>query len=377
MAEDPGWHSRGQFQDAVITEFPIFIDEDGDPSNYHCSTSPPVYERCSPDILGAEIEEESSLNEGVSHCFNCGSTYHFVSSCPTPHNTELIALSRQMYNFFKQSRVTEPMTLSAAAEFKHQRYEWVDSFQPGHVRNPLLREALGLHDDDVCSNLPWLENMANWGYPSGWFSEQDPQEQVLQRIDGMFVETVDPGEGDLLLAIFGDDEVEMLDVSASPVRKVPRCEETEREQGPREYPVILDQARRVESGRSRRWATYPPTYFSSDLLPVYNGMRLPPIQPLTSSTFSSERHLLWERILHDADTDSTQTQRLVSQYIGKVPQHSSLSAPLPIAPPPPLPPLPPPAPTTNLEVDEARPGAHQAGTSGDGESDMEMSDSDS
>jgi zinc finger CCHC domain-containing protein 8 len=193
----------------------------------------------------------------------------------------------------------------------------------------------------------------------------------------MFVETVDPGEGDLSLAIFGDDEVEMLDVSASPVRKVPRCEETEREQDPRECPVIqLDQAKRVESGQSHRWATYPPTYFSSDLLPVYNGMCLPPIQPMTSSTFSSERHLLWERILHDADTESTQTQRLVSQYIGKVPQHSSLSAPLPIAPPPPLPPLPPPAPTTNLEV-----GAHQAGMSedgeSDGESDMEMSDSDS
>ncbi len=290
MAEDPGWHSGGQFQEAVITEFPIFIDEHGDPSNYLYLTSSPVYERCSPDVLGADIEDV--FHEGVSHCFNCGSTHHLVSSCPAPHNTELIALSRQMFNFFKPSRFIEPMTLSAAAEFKHQRYEWIDSFEPGHVRSPLLREALGLHDDDVCSNLPWLKNMADWGYPSGWFSEQDPREQVLQWVDSMFVETVDPGEGDHSLSIFGDGPVEILDISVSPARKPFHRKDTEEVQ-----------EKQTKLGRSRRWATYPSTYFSSDLLPVYNGTGLHPIQPTTSSTFSGDRHLLWERILH---ADSTQ-----------------------------------------------------------------------
>jgi hypothetical protein len=109
---------------------------------------------------------------------------------------------------------------------------------------------------------------------------------------------------------------------------------------------------------------------------VYNGTRLPPIQPVTSSTFTSERHLLWERLLHDAD--STQSQR---QDIGKVLQYNSLSPPLPIAPPPPLPPLPPPAPpVTSSEVDRLPARApHEADTSMDerSESDMEMSDSDS
>jgi len=373
MAEDPGWHSGGQFQEAVITEFSIFIDEHGDPSNYLYSTSPPSYERCRPDILGAEIDGGSSVDEAVSRCFNCGSTHHVVSSCPAPHNTELIALSRQMYNFFKPSRVIEPMTLSAAAEFKHQRYEWIDSFEPGRIRNPLLREALSLHDDDVCSNLPWLKNMAVWGYPSGWFSEHDPREQVLQRIDNLFVETVDPGEFDHTLSIFGDDAVEVLDIgrildiSASPVCKPFRRQDVEE--------VHEEQ---VELGYSRRWATYPPTYFSSDLLPVYNGTRLPPIQPSTSSTFTGERHLLWERILHD-DADSAQSQRFVSQDIGKVLHHNSLSPPLPVAPPPPLPPLPPSTPAASSEVDDARARAHQADTLRDGksESDMEMSDSDS
>ena len=363
MAEHPGWHSGGKFQEAVITEFPFFIDEHGDLSNYLCSTSPPIYERCSPDVLGAEIEGGSSSDGAVSHCFNCGSAHHFVSSCPAPHNTELITLSRQMYNFFKPSRVIEPMTLSAAAEFKHQRYEWVDSFEPGRIRNPLLREALGLHDDDVCSNLPWLRNMADWGYPSGWFGEQDPREQVLQRIDSLFVETVDPGEFDHTLFIFGDGTVEILDISASPVRKPFHREDIEE--------VHEDQ---VELGRSRRWATYSSSYFSNDLLPVYNGTRLPPIQPTTSSTFTSKRHLLWERVLHDAD--SAQSRRPVSQDIANDLQYNPLSPPLPIAPPPPLPP---PTPAAGSEVDDLPSRAHQADASRDGksESDMEMSDSDS
>lgn len=368
MAEDAGWHSGGQFQEAVITELPFFIDEYGDLSNSLYSTSPPIYERCSYNVLGAEIEDESSLDEAVSRCFNCGSTHHVVSSCPAPHNTELIALSRQMYNFFKPSRVIEPMTLSAAAEFKHQRYEWIDNFEPGRIQSPLLREALGLHDDEGCSNLPWLKNMVVWGYPSGWFSEQDPREQVVQWIDNLFVETVDTGEFNHTLCIFGDDKVEILDISA-----LPGCKPFHRQ----DIEELHEEP--VEPGCSRRWATYPPTYFSSDLLPVYSGTRLPPIQPVTSSTFTSERHLLWERLLHDAD--STQSRRLVSQDIGKVLQHNSLSPPLPTAPPPPLPPLPPPAPpAASSEVDglPAERAPHQADTSIDekSESDMEMSDTD-
>ena len=368
VAEDPEMHSGGQFQEAAITEFPFFIDKHGDLSNHLYTTSPPLYERCSPDVLGAEIEGESSLDESVSRCFNCGSTHHIVSSCPAPHKTELIALSRQMYNFFKQSRVIEPMTLSAAAEFKHQRYEWIDSFEPGRILDPLLREALGLHDDGVCSNLPWLKNMAVWGYPSGWFSDQDPREKVLQRIDNLFVEALDSGESDNTLSIFGDDTVEILDINASSGCKPFHRQDIEE--------VHEEQ---VEPGCSRRWATYPPTHFSSDLLPVYNGTRLPPIQPVTSSTFTSERYLLWERLLHDVD--STQPQRLVSQDIGKVLQPNSLSPPLPLAPPPPLPPLPPPAPpAASPEIyDLPARAPHRADTSMDekSESDMEMSDSDS
>ena len=368
MAEDLVRHSGGQFQEAAIIEPLLFVDKEGDYGNSLYSTSPVVYERCTSDILGVEIDDGSPLDESASHCFNCGATHHIVSSCPTPYNTELIALSRQMYNFFKPSRFTEQMTLSAAAEFKHQRYQWIDSFEPGHVRSPLLCEALGLYDKDACSNPPWLKNMADWGYPSGWFSEEDPREQVLQRIDSLFVESVDPGEGDRSLSIFGDNAVEILDIGALPIPKPLRREDTKTVQDPGECPGIqLDRAEQVEFGRSRRWATYPSTYFSSDLLPVYNGTRLPPILPTTSATFTGERHLLWERILHD----STRVERSVSQDIRKVSQHNP-PPPLPTAPPPPLPPSPPPTPVPDPEIDDARPGAYQT----DEGSDMEMSDSD-
>ena len=378
MAEEPFRDTGRQFQEAIITDSEglLFSDKQGDPNDYPCLSSPTIYERCTSDVLGAEIEDGPSLDEGVSHCFNCGSTRHMVSSCPTPNNVELIALSRQMYNFFKPSHSVEQMTISAAAEFKRQRYQWVDSFEPGRVCGPLLREALGLHDDDVGSDAPWLKNMADWGYPSGWFSKEDPREQVVRQIDSLFVESLDLGEGSHSLTIFSDDAVEVLDIDALPVHKPPRREDIDRLQDPRDSPVIwVGQPTQVEVERCRRWASYPTTYFSSDLLPVYNGTRLPPILPTTSSTFTTERHLLWDRILND--TASTRIRGHASHDIGNRSQHNLSSPPPPIAPPPPLPPLPRPAPVVNMKADDAPPGAHKLSTaSRDGESDMELSDSD-
>ena len=374
MGENVVQGSGGQSQETIITEHLLFSDKQGNLSSYPYLSSPPVYERCISDILGAEPEEELSFVEGISHCFNCGSTHHLVPSCPTPYNTELIALSRQMYNFFRLERPVEQITISDAAEFKHQRRQWIDSFEPGQVRGPLLREALGLNDDDMGSDSPWLKNMADWGYPSGWFSEDDPRGQILRYIDNLFVETLDVEEGDHSLAIFGDDAVELLDISAlhvPPVHKDSHREGPDRSQDPRNSPVIrFDPAAQIKPRCSRRWATYPSTYFSSDLLPVYNGTRLPPVLPTTSSTFTSERHLLWERILHDAD--STQIRGLVSQNIENVPQHHHSTPPPPIIPPPPLPPLSHPAAAADSEADDGTGAPSQ-----DGESDMDVSDSDS
>jgi hypothetical protein len=108
---------------------------------------------------------------------------------------------------------------------------------------------------------------------------------------------------------------------------------------------------------------------------VYNGTRLPPILPSTSSTFTTERHLLWDHISND--TASTRIRGPASHDIGNRSQHNLSSPPPHIAPPPPLPPLPCPAPVFHMKADDAPPGAHKLCTaSRDGESDMELSDSD-
>ncbi|KAI0256572.1 hypothetical protein BJV78DRAFT_1357761 [Lactifluus subvellereus] len=354
LVQDPG-----ECQRAAVTECLLFSDKRGYHNNHPYILSPPLYERCTANVLGADDEDEPWVNGGVSHCFNCGSAYHTVSSCLVPHNTELITLSRQMYNFFKPARPTEPMTISAAAEFTNQRHQWLGSFEPGQVRGSVLREALGLDDDDVGSKLPWLKNMADWGYPRGWFSEEDPREQVFRRIDGLFAEPLDLGSCGHSLTIFGDDGVELLDMGVQLFHNSSSHEETDRSQNFRYSPVMrADRAEQVEIERGRRWASYPSTHFSSDILPIYNGTRLPPILPTTSSTFTNERHLLWESISH-----SSQMRELRGPHdTGNIPQHVPYP---PIAPPPPLPPLPPLVPAA--EADDVQ---------NDGESDMELSDSD-
>jgi zinc finger CCHC domain-containing protein 8 len=346
----------GECQGTDVTECLFFSDKQGHPDNYPHLLSPPLYERCTAKLLGANEEDESSLDASVGRCFNCGSAYHTVSSCLVPHNTELITLSRQMYNFFKPARTTEPMTISAATEFTNQRHQWLRSFEPGQIRGPKLREALGLREDDVGFELPWLKNMADWGYPSGWFSEEDPREQVLRRIDSLFAEPLDLGGGDHFLAIFGDEATEILDISSvQHFRNSSGDGDTDKSQ----YSAMrLDRTEQAEMERDRRrWARYPSTYFSCDLLPIYNGARLLPILPTSSSTFTGERHLLWERILEEVDSSRTPHAPHDSGNV-----HQYVHPPPPIASPPPLPPLLPPAETDHVLQDR--------------ESDMELSDSD-
>ncbi|KAH9981418.1 hypothetical protein BGW80DRAFT_1270158 [Lactifluus volemus] len=316
----------GGYQRTAVIEYSVFSDKQGHPSDYPYFQSPPIYERCTANILGADEEQGSTPDEGLSHCFNCGSAYHTVSSCLVPHNMELITLSRQMYNFFKPVRFPEPMTVSAATEFVNQRRQWLASFEPGQVRGP-------------SSELPWLKNMADWGYPIGWFSEEDPREQVLQRIDNLFAEPLDLEDGDHSLAIFGEDAVEAFDVG---IRHFHSSSHEEINNSI----VRRDRTKQVDIERGRRWA--------SDLLPIYNGARLPPIFPTTSSTFTSERHLLWERILDKVDRCPAREVRALHD-----PEHVP---PPPTSLPPPLPPHGPVARADDVPKDV--------------ESDMELSDSD-
>ncbi|KAI0306687.1 hypothetical protein B0F90DRAFT_797396 [Multifurca ochricompacta] len=208
-------------------------------------------------------------------------------------------LSRQMHNFFKPFYPAEPMTISAAAEFKQQRHQWLTSFEPGQVQGSALREALGLRDGDAGCEMLWLKNMAGWGYPKGWVGQEDPREQVFRRIDSLFAESLDLWEASYTFSIFGDDTVEYLNIGPQPSHSNPIHEGAHKARRTRDSSHTRTDS--VEQpGGVRRWATYPSTYFFNDLLPIYNGTRLLSVSLLTPSTFTSDRHVLWERILRDS-----------------------------------------------------------------------------
>ena len=247
-----------------------------------------LYDRASDVALG---EEKNALllpgTQDVRLCFNCGSPDHAVSSCPIPIDRRLVSLSRQFFNFLHPDSDKPEFTRFYEAEgWKQQRLEWLESFEPGVIRGPLLRDALGLQKGDSGSTVEWLRNMAYWGYPPGWVGRRDPTEVVSHRILGDEVEDqVATAEWNSFTIFEGVDSNENVDLRIFGL------------QGP--SPV----AESFTSGDKERtrWATYPDTYFSSMALSIYNGLALdrmgsPP--SAVSVTFTPERKALWERILY-------------------------------------------------------------------------------
>lgn len=129
-------------------------------------------------ILGAAEEPDAPESR---RCFNCGSPDHAVSDCPVPRNKALITLSRQYFNFFKEQSLGN-FRFHAVEDWKRQRLEWLESFDPGHIRGDVLRNALGLEPGDPGERVEWLRNMALWGYPKGWTGSIDPRLRVHERI---------------------------------------------------------------------------------------------------------------------------------------------------------------------------------------------------
>jgi len=134
---------------------------------------------------------------------------------------------------------------------KQQRLDWLDWLEPGQVRGELLREAIGWEEgtgEGGGGDGQWLRNMAVWGYPKGWTGLRDPRYEVMKRIEGE-VENDEDDEDEDVFVIFGDAGEEekitfttpLLDFTPPPQPKV------------------------------HRWASYPTTYFSSALLPIYTG----------------------------------------------------------------------------------------------------------
>ncbi|KAK0211730.1 hypothetical protein IW262DRAFT_1450564 [Armillaria fumosa] len=298
-----------------------------------------IYIRHNQEILGHEEADDVPPNLNTHRCFNCGSPDHSVSSCPEPKDRELISLSRQLFELLQEpTGPADFRRLHQTEAWRQQRLDWLGLFKPGEVRGQLLREAVGPREGD------WLENIAIWGYPRGWVGVTDPHALVRQRIMDEYAGShderdlsVELGEGILgdrsqYLSFDDLDSAQLLDSGHASASS--------------------DAVTSLPSER-RRWAEYPNTYFSSQLLPVYTGIAFPPVEFEGSSTYTDERRALWERIISPP----------------------APSYPLPPPPPPPSspPPLPPAVPPPPLDSPHLQPPSSNA-YDGSDEADMDLSD---
>ncbi|KAG6812078.1 hypothetical protein H0H92_004544 [Tricholoma furcatifolium] len=360
-------HGPGQQQASGRIEHhdPFFVD-----TGLYANWEPNgIYVRVSETVLGDEnsaAEAPSSSLGTTSACFNCGEPSHIVGACPQPINRELVALSRDLFAFLKAERgAVDYRRIHEVEEWRQQRLEFLDIFEPGEIRGATLRDALGGEDGG------WLENMALWGYPKGWVNTEDPREKVRQMIWNEYTE--DDDQEDFM--IYGeDDAVERVSTTHGNDDTGTESEDSGDEQS--ESNSLAEASSSTLSSNSPppsqpiRWANYPMSHFSSQLLPIYNGFMLPPISHHGSSTYTNERRQLWEQI--------------TSGHLIPPPPDTN-PPPLPSEPPPPLP-LSPPFPRSLSP--ERRPPIQMLhlvlppsnmtaeNTADEGEMDMDMSDSD-
>ena len=296
----------------------------------------PFYERDVQHILGQQEDPDlSEVDQDTRRCFNCGSPSHTLSDCPAPRNQPLINLSRQFYTFHQSAHrqaLGDLERIHVVEGRRQSRLDWLDWFEPGEVRGTLLREALELDDDESGGegDGQWLRNMAIWGYPKGWTGERDPRYEVNERVEG----EIEQEDEDEPFVIFGDagEEEEITFSPPHPQSQSPNRNSKISDDDPTPTPPSPPQI--------HRWASYPTTYFSSALLPIYTGYALPLIP--SPCVFTDDRQALWDHITSDNEP------------------------PPPSTSPPPLPP-PPPHPDVPLPVSEEEQ---------DGEAEMDLSDSD-
>ena len=300
-----------------------------------------VYVRGSEIVLGQEAHPDPSTpDNGSSRCFNCGSPDHMVYACSLPLDHAVVSLSRQYFYFYQSLRgVVEFQRIHIVEEWRRQRLEWLDTFEPGAIRGPLLLDALEGGDGE------WLSNMALWGYPSGWLSVNDPRERVRHLILSENASDEDDIGACGPFFIFGDDvHPETVEPSTGSGSEGYDTGDGESSDGgsttislSSDAPEPDDQSIRM----SRRWAEYPSTYFSSHLLPVYNGIQLPPISHRGSSTYTPDRQELWHRLVSGSMPPRTIPPWRLPGAFGVL-----MNLACPISPPPPPsttpPPLPPP-----------------------------------
>ncbi|KAH0827109.1 hypothetical protein J3R83DRAFT_4796 [Lanmaoa asiatica] len=251
-----------------------------------------MYDRIPGIALGEERDEVlSSAGQNLRLCFNCGSPDHTVASCPEPIDRQLVSLSRQLFNFLHPDLVGPETTRFYVAEgWKQQRLEWLRSYEPGVIRGPLLRDALGLQEGDPGNTVEWLRNMAYWGYPPGWVGCRDPMQLAYSRIlEDEVEEQVTATEWDSVTIFEGADDDEEVNLRLFSLRG-----------SSTPSPAASFKLSMSVDVDPTRWATYPNTYFSSTALSIYSGSplgRVASSPPPVSVTFTPERRALWKRIL--------------------------------------------------------------------------------
>lgn len=201
-----------------------------------------------------------------SRCFNCGSPEHIVAKCSEPLNRPLIALSRAMHGFFKDTGNGEPERFHEYEERRTKRLRFAKSFQAGSICGELLREALGIDKSESNEGeervLPWLWRMLEWGYPPGWVSEEDPKLKILARIEGedMWADGLDA-------AIIFDNQPQTSNTEHLSAY-TNNCANAKTRKAPTD---------RERTNSQKHWVHYPTTLFSSEHLVVYSGTPLTPL----------------------------------------------------------------------------------------------------
>jgi len=247
-------HSVGK-EEPLAGDNTFFIDCRGS-NNILPTPSGPLYVRCQDVPLGEDttVRDQGSLTL-TNRCFNCGSPHHMVSHCREPLNPPLISLSRAMYYFLSASKNPEPQRIYEYEERKALRLRCCEAFRVGNIRGELLREALGLSEGGSDEEeYPWYWNMMEWGYPPGWFSVENPLSKVLSHIEGKNLRDCPTAA-----IIYDEDDVPEEGGSLS---------ESDEE---------VDGSSIAGATPPKRWVQYPTTLFSSDLLPIYSGNKLPPV----------------------------------------------------------------------------------------------------
>nr|VWP02100.1 DEP domain-containing protein [Ganoderma boninense] len=302
----------------------------------------PLYDRVhEEDVLGEEVarEEEDAHGNFTHRCFNCGEPGHIVGECTEPLDRRLVALSRQYFEFFRKDPGLPRLRVHEVEEWRRQRLEWLDAFDPGQIRGSLLRDALGLREGDAGEGVEWLPNIANWGYPPGWVGPRDPREQVWQRIADASPPEDDDADDEELLYIFAEGDPEVCELSGHAVVDSDSRSETL---------SVADEEHCLRVSFAEppsRWATYPDTYFLWSRLPVCTGWVLPAIgadEPPPSALVSrthTDHATLWQSITslpHQSRGVSVPPWRALSSL---PPPPPTTTPPPPSCPPPPLPSL--------------------------------------